>query len=122
MEKTTKKKSASGALLTMIVVLGVLLGGLQPVAGQSPESETWHFTWTAPTDGSSPVHYVVEVRVDGGEVVVKPTSGSAPEFDIEAFYGRDYEVRVAGVDSYGRQGPFSNWSIRDTCELAIPRR
>ena len=122
MEMITKKKSACGALLTLLVVAGALLGGLQPVRSQSPESEAWRYTWTEPTYGAQPVHYAVEIRRDGLAVEQTRTSGPAPEYEFEAFYGRDYEVRVAGVDELGRQGPFSDWSIRDTCELGIPRR
>ena len=122
MTQTFQKKSVFSVVFLLCGTVAVLLGGLSPAWSQTKVTETWHFTWDAPAYGSPPVHYVVEIRIDGTTVEEDRTAGSTPEIDIEVTLGLDYEVRVAGVDAQGRQGPFSPWSFRDTAELSAPRR
>jgi hypothetical protein len=65
--------------------------------------EQVRYEWTAPTTGSAVDHYVVEVydgAAWGGEATTTETSAV-----VEMENG--WTVRVAGVDSYGRQGPWS---------------
>ena len=108
--------------LLVVVVVMVAAGGLQPASGQPGESEVWRFVWSPPSFGSDPDHYVVQIRVDGTAVETRVTANDAPEVTFDAVYGRDYEVRAAAVDALGRQGQYSDWSFRKTCELAVPSR
>jgi hypothetical protein len=69
------------------------------------------FRWTAPTEGSPVEHYVVQLKVD--ETGTWGTVGSAPDttYSVPCVPGKLNWVRVAGVDSFGRQGIFSDSSL-----------
>ena len=122
MNRAIARKQDFCSLFLAVVVFAVVAGGLQPVNAQPGESESWLFIWDPPTPGSTPQHYVVQVRVDGDAIQTQVTSNDTPAVTFEVFFGRDYEVRVAGVDAQGRQGPYSDWSARITAELAVPTR
>lgn len=66
------------------------------------------YSWTAPTAGSPAVQYTIQLRIDGGAWVDHGSSLLTEYvFANEFEYFKTYEVRVAGVDQLGRQGPFS---------------
>jgi hypothetical protein len=117
----TGKKIRGGTLLLACCLLLVAAGGFHSAGAQEEKATTnWRYTWTAPTTGSPPSYYVAEIRRDGDEVQVISHIGS-PTLNIAAEYGHDYEIRVAAVDAFGRQGQFSGWSARTTAELTTPR-
>jgi hypothetical protein len=93
-------------------------GGLAPASAQSPPQESWHYTWTEPSGGAAVAYYVAEILVDGKETLRIDRIGET-EISIPVEYGHDYEIRVAAVDESGRQGAFSAWSHRETCELPM---
>ena len=107
-------------LAAAVAVLLVPAAGFDSASGQEKATITWRYSWTAPTYGSSPAYYVAEIRRDGTEIQTISHIGSAT-LNIAAEYGHDYEIRTAAVDAFDRQGPFSGWSDRTTCELLPPR-
>ena len=60
-------------------------------------------TWTPPDSGSAVVYYVLEMRVLG-------IAAAPPQIVALPTWADTTWVRCAGVDSLGRQGPFSEWS------------
>jgi len=78
------------------------------------------YTWTAPTSGSVVDHYVVQHSVNGGPFVT--INGNVPTntFVLTASYEDEHVVRVAGVDSIDRQGPWSVSSDPYTPTLGSP--
>jgi hypothetical protein len=85
------------------VILGMLV--LAPaILAQTTEDVT--YTWTPPTSGAPVDHYVVEHSVDEGPwVQVATVVGNT--FTLAATLDGSHQIRVAGVDELGRQGPFS---------------
>lgn len=68
--------------------------------------ETYH--WAKPTSGSKVDHYVVEYTVNGGNWITFGDTADTSISFVNVFNNlMTYEVRVAGVDSLGRQGVFS---------------
>ena len=65
------------------------------------------FHWTAPTEGSAVDHYVVDMLINADHATVW-TPYAVVVVPIKA--GDFVAVRVAGVDAFGRQGPWSEWS------------
>lgn len=66
---------------------------------------TYHFT--APTTGSLVDYYIVQSSESGTTwttLSIRPTTNS---FSINVPVGINVQVRVAGVDAQGRQGPWS---------------
>lgn len=121
--KTAKKNLAVGAFPLLLVVVGMVAAGLQPANGQTPESEVWHYNWSAPTTGAPVDHYIVEVQQDGSVLKHRyVTPDASRDYSFAAFYDHDYEVRVTAVDAEWRQGPPSEWSIRQTCNRPPPTR
>lgn len=89
--------------------LGIIIGVLI-LAGTafSQTVSSVKYTWTAPTEGSPAVEYTVEYRVDGGNWIAGGTAPTTEFTFLNVFeFFKTYEVRVAGVDIIGRQGPFS---------------
>jgi hypothetical protein len=78
--------------------------GVSPVFAQGSTDVTW--TWTAPTEGSPVVHYVVAVSINGGPFVNTATV-STNIYTLNVEYGNIVSIRVAGVDALDRQGPWS---------------
>ena len=91
-------------LLTKIVLAVVTVIFLH---GMARAQEQVKYTWTAPTSGSAAVSYVVEASEDGGAFVVIATNVTQREYTMTQEYGKSYQIRVAGVDGQGRQGPYS---------------
>lgn len=72
-------------------------------------AQTGQVTWTAPTEGSAVVSYVMEIEIDG--VSSPPVEGIiGTSYTIDLSFGSAYRVRVAGVDANNRQGVWSEWS------------
>ena len=109
-------------------ILGAIsfLAAMGITAWGQPDLPKVAWQWTAPTTGSPVAHYVGEMRVvdyspaDTFYVPIDsipictpaddcpPGAGGVFEFDYQ--YGREVSFRVAGVDSLGRQGPWSLWA------------
>jgi hypothetical protein len=66
--------------------------------------ETW--TWAEPTTGTPVNHYVLYVSVDGN--TYEPIAINIPTNIVSVYmpYGESL-MKVAGVDSLGREGPWS---------------
>ena len=120
MSDKRRKILARSALALVCVTLLVPAAGFVPAWAQEKVTTTWRYSWEPPTSGSPPAYYVAEVRRDGTEILIFNRIG-LPTLNISAEYGHDYEIRVAAVDAFGRQGGFSGWSERTTCELVTPR-
>lgn len=83
-------------------------------------AETITYTWT-PCDGGSPaVDYRMEVEIDGEAVDSFRIGNSSAEHTIEVQSAKVVAVRVAGVDSQDRQGPWSEWSEDYTADDGPP--
>lgn len=65
-----------------------------------------NYTWTAPTTGTPVAHYIVQHSVNAGEWTQIDTAGSNT-YTLVASIGDSHQIRVAGVDSEARQGPYS---------------
>ena len=97
------------AIIAIVLIAMPLIGGAQT------EDVTW--SWEPPTAGSSVVEYVVETSVRGGpweEIArtINPVYVQTVEWDAV------YLLRVAGVDSHERQGPYS--PVSEPCVCAGP--
>lgn len=90
-------------------------------AGSAPTSpEDFIFKWTVPTGGTTPVSYDVEIRkggADSGTIMTTTTPTNSISVPVSNFTIK-YEVRVRGVDSEGRRGPWSEWS--DEYDRPVP--
>ena len=78
------------------------------------------YTWTAPTSGSAVDHYVVQHSVNGAPFVTINASVTGNTYLLTASYEDEHSIRVAGVDSQGRQGPWSVASDPYTPSLGSP--
>ena len=98
---------------------GLVFGGLMfflfmaggPLAEELTEEAT--YSWQAPTYGTTPVHYVMELEKSLGDDTVsvetfKQIQGTSYRVLLE--YGFKYRCRVAAVDARDVQGPWSPWS------------
>ena len=100
-------------------ILGLLLLIAGSAFGQTVTSV--EYQWTASIEGSPAVEYTVQYRVDGGNWIdagVATTTSWTFENLFE--YHKTYEVRIAGVDKLGRQGPFSDPSDPYMPDLGPP--
>jgi len=102
-----------GLIVTAALLLVVL-------SGTAMAQEEVTYTWTAPTTGSAVDHYVLQVSVDGGPFTTEDDAVSGTTYVLTATYEHEYTVRVAGVDSQGRQGPYSASSDPYTPSLGAP--
>ena len=94
-----------------------LLAFVTPAAAQTTEDIT--YTWTAPTEGSPVVYYVVEHSVNGGPFVQIATV-TTETYTLTATLGDTHQIRVAGVDAQDRMGPFSDPSDPYSPNLGPP--
>jgi hypothetical protein len=88
--------------LTLLVLLAIAAIGTSALA-----QEEVTYTWTAPTTGSAVDHYVVQHSVNGAPFVTINASVSTNTYLLTASYEDEHSIRVAGIDSSGRQGPWS---------------
>jgi hypothetical protein len=101
-----------------LIGTGVIIALLALTASAQNAVEI-EYTWTAPTGGSPVDHYVVEHSVNGGafaQIGTTPTNS----YILQATPGDTHQIRVAGVDALGRQGPLSEASEPYTPELGPP--
>lgn len=97
---------------------------LQPEPGSSPagtptvtavtDTVMVTYTWTAPTTGTSPILYVVQTS-DGRLLTttrLAPNRDGKIRIPVAASDEPGFRIRVAGVDSLDRRGPWSEWSDR----------
>ncbi len=63
-------------------------------------TEFKRWTWTPPTTGSPVAYYVVNFRIATGNAAL-------PVYIPSGAYAAPYVIRVVGVDSQGRVGPWS---------------
>ena len=122
MNKKTRSQIIKSLLLVVVLVSAAGVGTAlvqenreKGISG-APEIE---FEWAAPTTGTSVHHYVAQVMVNARDTLfydAVPTESLL----VAAMYGNRYEVRVAGVDSEGIQGPWSPWSPPHNPEVPSP--
>ncbi len=118
------------ALSFFITVIFTNWTAVKQAQGQIENPPTKHYSWTEPTDGTPVDHYVIQMLVnevkisDVGEVASPEVTISVkrgPVVEELAFYlGNKYQLRVAGVDLAGVQGPYSPWSDPISLELDPP--
>lgn len=102
-----------------LIVIGMLIFAAGCGAQTMPEVK---YIWTAPTVGTTVDHYVVELNTNSeGWIEVGVTNGV--EYSFTDFQNLNvYEVRVAGVDSLNRQGPYSTSSDPYAPDLGLPNQ
>ena len=102
--KTLKRVMIVAALAAILSMALAIFSAAELMA-----QTTVTYTWTPPTTGSPVVHYVVQAATDGGSFV---TVGAVTSntYTLTASAGISYIIRVAGVDSMDRQGPWSEES------------
>jgi len=98
-------------LITVIAIIAF--------SGVALAQEEVNFTWSAPTTGSTVDHYVIQHQTDGGSWVNIGTTTSVT-YALSASYDVEHSIRVAGVDSESRQGPWSVPSDPYTPTLGAP--
>ena len=106
-------------VLTSLFVIFGSLGSDNSAMGENRSAPELQYRWEASPDGTPPVYYIVQLSVDGGEITHLPNV-VAPVTQVPAVYGSEYKIRVAGVDEFGVQGPFSDWSIPYRPEFPPP--
>ncbi len=105
--------------MKMLKTLLITVIAITAFAGVAMAQEDVSFTWTAPTTGSAVAHYVVQHQVDGGTWVDIDTTATE-SYTLSADYDLEHSIRVAGVDSESRQGPWSVASAPYTPTLGAP--
>ncbi len=88
-----------------ITMFAVLLAVLMPAASAMAQVPV-NYSWTAPTTGTSVEYYVVEHSINGGQWTQIDTT-TENSYTLSASESESHQIRVAGVDSEDRQGPFS---------------
>jgi hypothetical protein len=83
------------------------------------QTQTVHYTWTAPTTGSAVHHYIVQHAIAGG-AWVQVASVTTLTYNLAATYLESHQIRVAGVDALSRQGLWSVASDAYTPDAGAP--
>jgi len=105
----------------------VLLAGVAMVQGEDddkdlpPPPEDMIFEWTAPTTGTIPVKYEVQIRTGGvnsDDIRTDMVDTNRITFAVE--WLTVYEVRVRGIDAQNRVGPWSIWSLAEDRDMVDP--
>lgn len=77
------------------------------------------WSWAPPATGSPPAYYVLDARkIDGTPLPLCSATSLDTTAAIDDTLWR-YRLRVAAVDSLGRQGPWSEWSEEPTATLTL---
>lgn len=103
--------------LTLVVAVlagGALVCGEEILEKDLGSPNDMIFEWTAPTTGSAVDQYEVEIRIGGmnsTNVETRMVTTNQVTFAVE--WLTVYEVRVRGIDSAGRIGPWSIWSLAE---------
>lgn len=118
-----KMKSSMWKVLLVIVLVALagvgtalIQGNKELVTEEAPDIE---FEWAAPTMGSPVHHYVAEVRVNEMDIQYFDNI-AGEELLVPSKFGDQYRIRVAGVDSEGYQGPWSDWSQPYFRDISAP--
>ena len=122
MNKKTRSQIIKGLLLVvaLVSVVGVGTALVQDNGAEmTTDAPDIEFEWTAPTTGTPVNHYVAQVMVNRMDTLFYDSIPSE-SLVFPAQYGNTYDVRVAGVDSDGIQGPWSIWSPSFVPELQRP--
>lgn len=106
-------------ILTATITLAILATGLLAAPASAQTTINVSYTWTAPTTGSAVVSYIVQDSVDAGTFAQVGTS-STTSYTLAASVGHSHSIRVAGVDSQSRQGPWSAASDVYTPDAGAP--
>lgn len=99
--------------------LGMLAAGTNPAMGQDEDATVWTYEWTAPTTGAPVAWYLVEVVANQRDTL-RIDRVADTQVAIPVTMGQDYAVRVAAFDALGRRGPWSPWSMLESCEQPFP--
>lgn len=96
-------------LLLILLAVAVVAIPIFVISASSTRTQTVVYTWTPPVDGNPVEHYVVELSTDGGAFVSHTPANpvTVETVSMEYVFGHSYQIRVAGVDDQGRQGPWS---------------
>jgi hypothetical protein len=122
MNKKTRTQIIKSLLLVVVLVSAAGIGTALVQENKemdfsgAPDIE---FEWEAPTTGTPVHHYVAQVLVNTLDTLYYdaiPTESLL----VAVAYGNRYEVRVAGVDIEGIQGPWSAWSPPFNPEIQPP--
>jgi len=89
----------------------LLLASLMVPVPARAEMLTW--SWDAPTEGTAVVYYVVELSVNDGPFLLLGQQPASNSITIDQTPNNEYRMRVAGVDSDGHQGGWSEISLPD---------
>ena len=108
-------KTVISTALALVVAAGLAAA---PAAAQT-ETMDISYQWTAPSTGTAVDHYVIEHSVDGGSWATAGTVATNTA-TLALTVGVSHQVRVAGVDAGGRQGPFSAPSDPYTPDAGAP--
>ncbi len=103
------------SLITTLALLTMLLAASAVMA-----QATVTYTWTAPTTGSAVDHYVIQHSEDGGAWITVEDEQATNAYALTAAYDAEHRIRVAGIDTQGRQGPWSVASDPYTPTLGAP--
>jgi len=76
--------------------------------------------WTPPTEGSPVVNYHLQISVNGGEFVTLADNISGTNYSFTGAWLQTYVGRVAGIDEWDRQGPWSLESVPYTPDRGWP--
>ena len=107
------------AMIKSTAALAILFTVLVSTQALAQTSVDVQYQWTAPTTGSPVDHYVVQHSMDGGNWV-NVGNVSQLAYTLTADYGVSHQIRVAGVDVQGRQGPYSQPSDPYTPDAGSP--
>jgi hypothetical protein len=107
------------SIIKSTAALAILVAVLVPTQAPAQTTVDVQYGWTAPTTGSPVDYYVVQHSIDGGNWV-NVGNVSQLTYTLTAEYGVSHQIRVAGVDAEGRQGPFSQPSDPYTPDAGSP--
>lgn len=88
----------------MTLVVALLVGAM--AIGQTTTINLT-YNWSIPTTGSAVHHYVVQASSNGTTWSTLSTQPTTNSVTVAAPVGVQIQIRVAGVDAQGRQGPWS---------------
>ncbi len=113
---TGKNKTVMYGLIFAVAVLagGALVYGEEILEKLLDSPDDMVFEWTAPTTGSAVDKYEVEIRTGGvNSTDVETRMVTTKQVTFAVDWLTLYEVRVRGIDSAGRVGPWSIWSLAE---------
>lgn len=93
--------------LPVVVAVAVLAAAGITSWGQ-PSTPVVRYYWTPPQYGAPVDHYAVEAMIDSTVVPMPDAPDTTTTIPYQ--YGKTVSLRVAGVDSLGRVGLWSEWA------------